>query len=464
MQSEFKAYSLLDVYDVTNGLTKSKKDFGFGYPFLTFKEVFNTYFLPDELLSLANANEKERTKCSIKKGDVFITRTSETIDELALTSVALKDYPEATFNGFTKRLRANGVVDINLVYASFYFKSNIFRNQVKAFVTMTTRASLNNEMLARLTIKLPNIKVQNKIAHILKTIHDKIELNRKMNQTLEEMAQALFKSWFVDFDPVHVKVNAAGREDALGYKATAKSEQELESAATKLGVSKEILDLFPSEFEESEMGMVPKGWEVKSIKDFGRVVTGKTPPKKIEDAYTDEGKPFITPTDIDESLFVTKTVRNLSGSGQKAVKNSEITAGSICVTCIGSQMGKTTVAPINSFTNQQINSIILREDYLRNYLLSNLRGRRKEIFLLGSGGGSTMPLLNKSSFEKVDILLPSKSLLEVFDSIVKDNIALVLQNDIENNSLSKTRDTLLPKLLSGELDVSKVHIGDDNAD
>ena len=99
MQSKFKAYSLLDVYDVTNGLTKSKKDFGFGHPFLTFKEVFNTYFLPNELLSLANANEKERTKCSIKEGDVFITRTSETIDELALTSVALKDYPEATFNG-----------------------------------------------------------------------------------------------------------------------------------------------------------------------------------------------------------------------------------------------------------------------------------------------------------------------------------------------------------------------------
>jgi type I restriction enzyme S subunit len=312
---------------------------------------------------------------------------------------------------------------------------------------MTTRASLNNEMLARLTIALPDIQVQNKIAYILKMLHDKIELNRKMNQTLEEMAQALFKSWFVDFDPVHVK-------------ATCKSEEELEVAAKELGISKEILDLFPSEFEESELGMIPKGWEAKSIKDFGRVVTGKTPPKKIEDAYTNDGKPFITPTDIDESLFVTKTVRNLSASGQLAVKNSEIIAGSICVTCIGSQMGKTTVAPINSFTNQQINSIILREDYLRNYLLSNLRGRRKEIFLLGSGGGSTMPLLNKTSFEKVNVLLPNKRLLEVFNSIVKDNIALVLQNDIENNSLSNTRNTLLPKLLSGELDVSNLHIGE----
>lgn len=156
MKYEWNKISLLDVFNVTNGLTKSKKDFGFGFPFLTFKEVFNNYFLPNELVNLANANEKERKKCSIKKGDVFITRTSETFNELAITSVALKDYPEATFNGFTKRLRPSGLKDINPEYSSFYFKSKIFRDQVSSFTTMTTRASLNNEMLARLTIILPH--------------------------------------------------------------------------------------------------------------------------------------------------------------------------------------------------------------------------------------------------------------------------------------------------------------------
>ena len=330
-------------------------------------------------------------------------------------------------------------------YPTVFVRGLIERNlqQLLNIATGSTFPNVSRDMIN--SFEVENMSKENavKIAHILSTLDDKIELNHKMSQTLEEMAQALFKSWFVDFDPVHAK-------------ADAKSDAELDAVAAELGIAKEVLELFPGEFVESEMGMIPLGWEVKELKDFGRVVTGKTPPKKIEDAYSDKGKPFITPTDVDNSLFITKTVRYLSDSGQLAVKNSKITAGSICVTCIGSQMGKTTVAPADSFTNQQINSIVLRKDNTRNYLLCNLRGRRKEIFLLGSGGGSTMPLLNKSSFEKVDILLPTAGVIEAFDSMMKDNISLVLKNDIESNNLSKLRDALLPKLLSGEQDVSKL--------
>ncbi len=311
--------------------------------------------------------------------------------------------------------------------------------------TGTTFSSINKTDLTNLEILLPSLQIQKKIAHILATLDDKIELNRKMNQTLEDLAQALFKSWFVDFDPVHAK-------------ADAKSDADMDAVAAELGISKEVLELFPSEFEESEMGMIPKGWEVKDLKGFGRVITGKTPPKKVEDAYNNDGKPFITPTDIDDSLFVTFTNRHLSDRGQLAIKNTAIGAGSICVTCIGSQMGKTIIAPVDSFTNQQINSIVVDSENLRNYLFYNLRSRKKEIFLMGSGG-STMPLLNKSSFEKIKVLLPSQQVLEGFNAQIKDKLALVLENDLQSMTLSKTRDTLLPKLLTGELDVSNINIG-----
>jgi len=368
-------------------------------------------------------------------GDIVVARTGNSTGENYMFDSA----KTSVFASYLIRYIINqDIADPKFIW--YQMRSQIWVGFINNVKGGSAQAGANAQTMGRFECIIPPLQTQKKIAHILSTLDDKIKLNRKMNETLEAMAQVMFKSWFVDFDPVHAK-------------AKAKSETELEVTAKELGISKEILNLFPSKFQESEMGMIPEGWEAKTIKDFGRVITGKTPPKKIEDAYTDKGKPFITPTDVDDSLFVTKTARKLSSSGQIAVKNSEIIAGSICVTCIGSQMGKTTIAPVNSFTNQQINSIVLKEEYLKNYLLCNLRGRRKEIFLLGRGGGSTMPLLNKTSFEKVNVLLPNKNLLIIFDDIVKDNIALVLQNDIESNSLSNTRDTLLPKLLSGEVQV-----------
>ena len=324
-------------------------------------------------------------------------------------------------------------------YLYFYLKTPSVYSYLRGGQSSSTMPAITFGLMSSLDIKIPPLPIQKKIAHILSTLDDKIELNRKMNQTLESMASAIFKSWFVDFDPVHAKANC-------------EEEAELENIAKELGISKTILDIFPSEFEESELGMIPKGWEVKTIKDFGRVVTGKTPPSKIEDAYNDDGKPFITPTDIDDSLFLVTTNRHLSANGEIAIKNTIIPAGSICVTCIGSQMGKTIISPYDACTNQQINSIIVNSNNLRNYLFCNLRNRKNEIFLMGSGG-STMPLLNKSTFEKMKVLLPQQDILNKFDILVKDKLLLVLKNDLENITLSKIRNNLLPKLLSGEIEV-----------
>ena len=144
--SEWKIVKLGELYTVHNGLSKGKQYFGSGYPFLTFSTVFNNYFLPDELDSLVQSSDKERIACSIEKGDVFITRTSETMDELGLSSVALKDYPNATYNGFTKRLRPI-TNDVEPKYIGYYLRSPKFRGKFMAFSSMTTRASLANEDL-----------------------------------------------------------------------------------------------------------------------------------------------------------------------------------------------------------------------------------------------------------------------------------------------------------------------------
>ena len=195
---EWKECKLGEIYDFASGLSKSRDQFGFGYSFLSFRDVFHNYFVPKEITQLANSTEKERERCSIKRGDVFLTRTSETQEELGMSSVALKDYPGATFNGFTKRLRPKNNIEILPEYAGFYFRSPRFRATVTSMASITTRASLNNGMLSELTVVIPPLLEQRAIASVLSSLDGKIDLLHRQNQTLEAMAETLFRQWFVE--------------------------------------------------------------------------------------------------------------------------------------------------------------------------------------------------------------------------------------------------------------------------
>ena len=196
---KWEEVKLGELYTVHNGLSKSKDFFGSGFPFLSFSTVFKNYFIPEKIIDLVQSSETERKTFSIKKGDVFITRTSETIDELGMSCVALRDIPNATYNGFTKRMRP---IDSNKVcpkYIGYFLRTSYFRNKFIAFSNMTTRASLKNEDLLSMTIFLPPYPVQQKIAGILSAYDDLIENNQKQIKLLEEAAQRLYKEWFVDF-------------------------------------------------------------------------------------------------------------------------------------------------------------------------------------------------------------------------------------------------------------------------
>ena len=139
--SEWKRYKLSDLYEMSSGISSTKEQAGHGSPFLSFSVVFNNYFLPDSLIDLMDTTEGDKQKYSINEGDIFLTRTSETVDELAMSSVALKDYPEASFSGFLKRLRP---VDKRIVYPkfmAFYLRSPLFRRTIINNTVMTLRAS-----------------------------------------------------------------------------------------------------------------------------------------------------------------------------------------------------------------------------------------------------------------------------------------------------------------------------------
>lgn len=186
-----------DLYSVHNGISKGKQFFGKGYPFLSFSTVFNNWFLPLKLDSLVESTEQEQNSYSIRRGDVFITRTSETMNELGMSSVALNDIPNATYNGFTKRLRpiTNKVLP---EFIGYYMRSPKFRGKFMAFSSMTTRASLSNAELLGMQIELPCLKMQYNIAKILRSYDNLIDNYHCQIKLLEEAAQRLYKEWFVD--------------------------------------------------------------------------------------------------------------------------------------------------------------------------------------------------------------------------------------------------------------------------
>lgn len=182
--NKLNEYKLNELYIMSSGISSSKDQAGIGYPFVSFRDIFNNTILPENLTELMNTSDKERIKYSVKKGDVFITRTSETPDELAMSSVALKDYPNATFSGFAKRLRPIDNTKIYDKYMAFYFRSKYFRKIINANTIMTLRASFNEEIFSYIKIQLPDYPTQVKIGDMLYKIEKKILINNQINNNL----------------------------------------------------------------------------------------------------------------------------------------------------------------------------------------------------------------------------------------------------------------------------------------
>ena len=189
-------YAFSELYDISSGISSTKEQAGHGAPFVSFSTVFNNYFLPDELTDFMDTSAAEQEKCSVKKGDILITRTSETVDELAMSCVVLKDYPKATFSGFVKRLRPKKTGIAYDKYMAFYLRSEYFRKVINAKTIMTLRASFNEDIFSFLELYLPDYEEQVKIGDFLYNIEKKIQCNKKINDNLLQMATTAYMHLF----------------------------------------------------------------------------------------------------------------------------------------------------------------------------------------------------------------------------------------------------------------------------
>ncbi|QQR72935.1 MAG: restriction endonuclease subunit S [Holophagales bacterium] len=397
------------LYEFSSGLSKPRTEFGTGFPFLSFKDVFDNYFVPRELKERVRSTEQERRALSVKRGDVFLTRTSETVDELGMSCVALRDIPDATFNGFTKRLRPRPDARVAPEYAGYYFRGPEFRSQVYAMSSLSTRASLNSEMLSRLTIRLPSTPVQERIGAVLKALDDKIDLNRRMSETLEAMAQALFKSWFVDFEPVRAK--------AAGYN-------------TGLGVS--LGAVFPAELAESDVGEIPAGWLVQEIGDLLELAYGKA--LRAEDRKIG-------------------TVPVYGSNGQVGWHDQRLVSGPGIVVGRKGNPGVVTWVPTDFFPIDTTFFVIPKLDCRSlEFLFFALQDQG----LSALGADSAVPGVNRNLIYQSKQILPSPRVLEEFSRIAGSLLDRSRECVAEAQVLGALRDALLPGLISGDLMIDRM--------
>lgn len=450
MGSKWKTSFLTDHYSISSGLSKPAKDFGTGYPFLSFKDIFYNYFLPDSPTQLVQSTDKERASCSVRRGDVFLTRTSETMHELGMSSVALKDYTDATFNGFCKRLRPKETSELEPEYVGYYLRSPVFRQSMLAFSTMSTRASLNNEMISRLEISYPDRKIQKKIANILLSLDEKIAISRAINQTLEQISQTLFKSWFVDFDPVIDNALDAGNSTPEVLQFRAELRQKVRNSADFKPLPADIRALFPAEFEETELGCVPKGWKISTAGDE-LVVKGGSTPSTSNAVFWENGTiHWTSPKDLagNDSKVLLDTSKKITELGLLKISSGLLPTDTVLMSS-RAPIGYLALAKTPMAINQGYIAIPLSKNLSPEYIIYWLENIMDDI--KGMAGGTTFAEISKSAFKTINLVIPSKNIIAEFTRLAHQHFEKVVSNTRQITALTNLRDTLLPKLISGEL-------------
>ncbi len=420
-------------------------------------ELFANPRIVDVAMDRVPLNQAERSSSLLAAGDLLFARQSLVLSGAGKCSIFVGDDEDVCFESHVIRCRLNQeLADPHFYY--YFFSSPVGRTLIESIVEQGAGASgIRGSDLAELYVPWIDPTVQRRVAGVLSQIDDKIDVNRRINQTLEAIAQAIFKSWFVDFDPVKAKIAAkqAGHDpmraamSVISGKTNAEldalpPEQYAQLAATAA--------LFPNEMEESELGEIPRGWKANQINQFGDVICGKTP-SKINPEYFGGDIPFIKIPDMHNSVYVVRPSERLSASGVASQAKKTIPPGSICVSCIAT-VGKVVITHELSQTNQQINSIVPRLPQYTNYLYFQMKEKEKEFHDLASGGSATLNM-NTSTFSKVGVLNPEFEVLEKFSALVAPLFSEILARQKQSTLLSETRDTLLPKLLSGELSVTE---------
>jgi type I restriction enzyme S subunit len=356
------------------------------------------------------------------EADDYVVSSSGTLGRIA--TVQPSDLP-CMLNTSVIRMRPK-TERLDRGYLKYFLLSEYYQAQILSFATGSAQLNYGPMHLRQMFIVSPPFAEQRAIAHILGTLDDKIELNRRMNETLEAIARALFKSWFVDFEPIHAKVE--GRDP---------------------GLPKLLADLFPDSFEDSELGQIPRGWSSRPLYNTAIFINGEA--FKSEDfCESGEGLPVIKIAELKDGIGA-----QTKYSHRAAEPSQRIDTGDILYSWSGSPDTSLDVflwANGPGLLNQHIFKVVTTDPahkrfayYLFKYLRPVLveTARNKQTTGLGH--------VTVADMKRLHVCCPSSSILAAFDQQVAPLFCRAFANTLQSRTLAALRDTLLPKLISGEL-------------
>ncbi|HDZ9469286.1 restriction endonuclease subunit S [Vibrio cholerae] len=343
-------------------------------------------------------------------------------------------------------------------YLLYAYMSPMFQQEIKKrTIHGATVDRISLKELPDFNIRIPPLSEQARVVNVLKSLNQKLSLNRQINQTLEQMAQTLFKSWFVDFDPVIDNALDAGNPipDELQHRAEARKAVR-ESEGFK-PLPDEVRQLFPDAFEESELGWVPKGWVASDLNEIATVLSGFA--FKSKD-FQDTGLGVIKIKNIgsDKSVDI-YDIQRIDEAVGLACERFRLKDGDLLMAMTGATVGKfgslVTENGETYYLNQRVAKLVPK-DASSEYLYCALNRDKADAYIVNAAQGSAQPNISARDILAMPLIAAPKHLRELFNAKVNDSFKQIIQLRKQVITLTKLRDTLLPKLISGELRLDEI--------
>ena len=438
--NEGRKASLGDVIDLRlSSVDKKSKANERGVRLCNYTDVYKNSFIHADMdFMTATATEREIAKCSLVSGDVVITKDSEKHDDIGVPALVREDIPNLVC-GYHLAILRSSPSELDGAYLFYALSTKDVQHQFHAYANGVTRFGLRKADIGLVEIPLPPLPEQRAIAHVLGTLDDKIELNRRMNQTLEEMARALFKSWFVDFGPVRAKME--GRDS---------------------GLPPDIADLFPDRLVPSELGGIPEGWDVKSLWECFAVVRGLS--YKGSGLSADGGPMHNLNSIYEGGGYKDEGVKYYRGDhrpkhvirpGDVIVANTEQGHDRLLI-------GYAAVLPMR-FGDRGLFSHHLYKIQLKNsgtltfdYVCQLLNSPAMHAVVSGYATGTTVNMLPVDALQIPTITIPPPQVVKTFSTVAERMRVKQEKLIVDSQVLTAQRDALLPKLVSGELRIPNV--------